>query len=116
MDADFFVDPACNTLFSLIKTEISAGRPIDYSEIATHLKGEAELTLLSELTLSDDLDDAELARIDENLRALERLAADRRLRGLQREIQEAQQAGDETRISELWQQKRRWMQVLDTLK
>jgi hypothetical protein len=35
---------------------------------------------------------------------------------LQREIQKAQQAGDETRLNELWQQKRRWMQVLDTLK
>jgi len=116
IDEDAFADPACKTLFSIIKTRLSSADPIDYSEIATHLRGEAELTLLSELTLSDDLDDAELARIDENLRALERLAADRRLRGLQREIQEAQQAGDETRISELWQQKRRWMQVLDTLK
>src|SRR4029077_16138305 len=55
IEKEAFVDPACKTLFSIIKTRLTSSNPIDYSEIATHLKGEAELTLLSELTLPDDL-------------------------------------------------------------
>src|SRR5215212_9359038 len=113
---DHFEDPGCKTIFSITKTDLLAGNPIDFGEITTHLKGEAEITLLSELTLSEDVDESGLARIDENLRALERSHANRCLRLLQRDIQEAQKAGDELRMDELWQQKRQWLQVLDTLK
>ena len=44
---ELFEDPACKTLFSIIKNDLAAGQPIDFAQVATHLRGEAELTLLS---------------------------------------------------------------------
>jgi DNA primase len=96
-----FADPTCKTLFSIIKTRLTSANPIDYSEIATHLKGEAELTLLSELTLTDDLDDGILARLDELLTPLHRSFVERRQRQIQQEIEEALRNGDEDRVRQL---------------
>ena len=112
IDADFFVDPACKTLFSLMKTEISAGRPIDYSQIATHLKGEAELTLLSEVTLTEDLDDGSLSRLDEVLLPMAKSYTERRTRDIQRELSEAQKAGNDVRVAELLAEKNRMLSTL----
>lgn len=112
IDADFFVDPACKMLFSLVKTEISAGRPIDYSQMATHLKGEAELTLLSEVTLTEDLDDGSLNRLDEVLVPMLKSYLDRRTKDLQRELSEAQKAGDDIRVSQLLAEKNRMLSTL----
>src|SRR6185369_14088970 len=39
---EYFEDPACKTIFSIIKTGLQAGNPIDFHEIQTHLRGEAE--------------------------------------------------------------------------
>src|SRR5687768_17988443 len=39
--------------------------------------GEAELTLISELSLTEDLDDQQLQRLDENLAPMERAFLDR---------------------------------------
>lgn len=102
-----FEDPACRTVFSIIKNDIAAGSPIDFSAIQTHLKGEAELTLLSELTLRDDVDDQTLQRIDENLRPLERNYLERRKLQIQREIVEAERAGDHQRVEQLDAEKMR---------
>src|SRR5262249_2689652 len=99
-------------IFSLIKNDLEAGNPIDFHEIQTHLRGEAEVTLLSELTLSDDIDDQTLQRIDENLRPMERHYLERRKLEIQREIIEAQRAGDEPRESELLAEKMRISQQL----
>jgi DNA primase len=98
---EYFGDPACQTLFSIIKTDLLSGSPLDFAAIATHLRGEAELTLLSELTLSEDVDDATLQRIDENLRPMERHFLERRKLEIQREIVEAEKRGDEQRLAEL---------------
>jgi DNA primase len=102
-----FEDSACRTLFSVIKNELAAGKPIDFGAVATHLKGEAELTLLSELTLRDDIDDQTLQRIDENLRPLEKSYLERRTTEIQREIVEAVRVGDDGRLSELLAEKGR---------
>ena len=102
-----FEDSACRTLFSVIKNELAAGKPIDFGAVATHLKGEAELTLLSELTLRDDVDDQTLQRIDENLRPLEKSYLERRTTEIQREIVEAVRVGDDGRLSELLAEKGR---------
>ena len=102
-----FEDSACRTLFSIIKNDLSAGKAIDFGAVATHLKGEAELTLLSELTLRDDVDDQTLQRIDENLRPLEKSYLERRKSQIQREIVDAERAGDEGRLSELIAEKGR---------
>src|SRR5438128_5924326 len=93
----FFSDPACRTLFSITKSAISAGQPIDYSEIATHLKGEAELTLLSEVTLTEDLEDVALGRLNEVLIPMQKAYIERRKREILRDIEEAVRNGDKIR-------------------
>ncbi len=102
-----FEDAACRTVFTTIKSEVAAGKPIDFGVIATHLRGEAELTLLSELTLSEDVDDQTLQRIDQNLRPLERNYLERRKLQIQREIVEAEKAGDHDRVAQLDAEKMR---------
>ena len=112
----FFSDPACKTLFSIIKSAISAGQPIDYSEIATHLKGEAELTLLSEVTLTDDLDESAIARLDEVLIPMQKAFIERRKREIQREIEDAVRAGDQDRERVLDAEKLELSRMSNTLK
>jgi replicative DNA helicase len=112
----FFSDPACKTLFSIIKSAISAGQPIDYSEIATHLKGEAELTLLSEVTLTDDLDEAAIARLDEVLIPMKKAYIERRQREIQRETEEAVRSGDQDREQRLLAEKIDLARMSNTLK
>ena len=102
---DLFEDPACRTVFSIIKSELGTGQPIDFGAVQTHLKGEAELTLLSELTLRDDVDDQTLQRIDENLRPLEKSYLERRKLQIHQEIMEAERSGDRDRLSELMAEK-----------
>ena len=116
MDAAFFSDPACKTLFSIIKSEVSAGQPIDYSAIATHLRGEAELTLLSEVTLTDDLDEAAIARLDEVLIPMKKAYIERRKREIQREIEDAVRLGDQDRERKLDAEKLDLSRMSNTLK
>jgi DNA primase len=112
----FFSDPACKTLFSIIKSAISAGQPIDYSEIATHLKGEAELTLLSEVTLTEDLEDAAVARLDEVLIPMQKAYIDRRKREIQQDIEEALRNGDHDLHQRLDAEKIKLSRMSSTLK
>jgi len=112
----FFTDPACKTLFSIIKSEISAGQPIDYSQIATHLRGEAELTLLSEVTLTEDLDEAALARLNEVLIPMQKGYIERRTQEIQRELVEAERSADEDRVGRLWIERRDLLRMLSKLK
>src|SRR5947209_6011166 len=102
---EYFEEPACRTIFSIIKSDLQAGKPIDFREIQTHLRGEAEVVLLSELTLSEDIDDQTLQRIDENLRPMERHDLERRIREIQREIIDADKSGDHNRVAALLAQK-----------
>ena len=112
----FFSDPACKTLFSITKSAISAGQPIDYSEIATHLKGEAELTLLSEVTLTEDLEDAALGRLDEVLIPMQKAYIERRKREILRDIEEAVRNGDKVRERQLDIEKDELSRMWSTLK
>jgi DNA primase len=116
IDADFFVDPDCRTIFSLVKTEISAGRPIDYSQIQTHLRAEAELTLLSEVTLTEDLDDGALNRLDQILGPMQKGYIQRRSQDIQREAAEAKRNGDSERELLLQRESLDLMRMLNTLK
>lgn len=111
-----FEDPTCKTVFSIIKNEVTQGKPIDFGAVATHLKGEAELTLLSELTLRDDVDDQTLQRIDENLRPLEKSYLERRKLQIQREIAEAVRDGDEERLRRLDAEKLEVSRISSALK
>ena len=101
LQEELFQEPACKTLFSIIKNDVQAGNPIDFAEIATQLRGEAELTLLSELSLTDEFDDAVLGRLEESLQPLERRYIDTRLLEIQRDIQDAAKRGDESSSEKL---------------
>jgi len=113
---DFFNDPACKTLFSIMKNDLVTGSPIDFTEIATEIRGEAELTLLSELTLSEEVDEESLRRIDENLQRLEARYVKRRKLEIQREIVEAERAGDAGRVDELVAEKQELSRMSSALK
>lgn len=113
---EYFGDPSCRTLFSIIKNDVQSGNPLDFTAVATHLRGEAELTLLSELTLSEDVDDATLHRIDENLRPMERSFLERRKLEIQREIVEAEKRGDAQRVDELVSEKLSLSRISSQLK
>ncbi|HYC90403.1 MAG TPA: DNA primase [Thermoanaerobaculia bacterium] len=111
---EYFDDPGCKTLFSIIKSELSAGQPIDFVQVATHLRGEAELTLLSELSLTEDIDDRSLQRIEENLLPMERTYLSRRMQQIQRQIIDAGSDGD--RVAELYQEKLQLSRMLHSTK
>ncbi len=113
---EYFEDPACKTVFSIIKSDLASGRPIDFAQVATHLRGEAELTLLSELSLTEELDDPQLQRLDENLVPMERAYLDRRQIQLQRDFQEALRSGDEKRADQLAVEKNDLARMLRSLK
>jgi len=111
---ELFEDPACKTLFSIMKNDVVSAQPIDFTAVSTHLRGEAELTLLSELSLSEDLDDRALQRIDENLRPMERSYLSRRMQQIQREIHESGDDGE--RVAELDKEKLQLSRMLHSLK
>jgi DNA primase len=111
---ELFEDSACKTVFSIMKSAFALGQPIDFAEVATHLRGEAELTLLSELSLTDDIDDRSLERIDENLRPMERGFLSRRMQQLQREIIDSATDGD--RLAQLSSEKLELSRMLHSLK
>lgn len=111
---DYFEDPASKTIFSIIKSDLSAGEPIDFGQVATHLRGEAELTLLSELSLSEDIDDRSLQRLDENLLPMERTYLSRRMQQIQRQIIDAGTDGEG--LDELYREKLQLSRMLHSLK
>lgn len=116
LQEELFEDPGCKTIFSIMKSDLLSGQPIDFEQIKTHLRGEDELRLLSELALSDDIDDRSLDRIDENLRPMERSYVDRRKLQIQRDIVEAEKAGDLRRVDQLSIEKMELSRILSTLK
>lgn len=113
---EYFEDSACRTVFSIIKTMVADAQPIDFAEVQTHLKGEAELTLLSELSLTEDIDDRTLERLDENLRPMERGYLERRSVVLSREIAEAGKRGENARADELLAEQTQIRRMLQSLK
>jgi DNA primase len=113
---ELFADPACKTIFSIIKNNLLAGDPIDFTEIATQLRGEAELTLFSELSLTEEVDDAVLGRLEESLQPLERRYIDTRLLEIQRGIHDAEKRGDESGVRELFVEKQALTRMLNTMK
>jgi DNA primase len=116
LSEELFEDPACKTVFSIMKSDLAAGQPIDFEKVQTHLRGDAEQTLLSELSLTEDIDDRILERLDENLRPMERGFLDRRKQQIQRDIVEAERNGDTRRVEELVTQKMELTRMLSSLK
>jgi len=104
VQADYFEDPACKSVFLAIKDAVEQGQSLDFSAISTHLKGENELTLLSELALWEEGDDSK--PLDE-LHHMRARFTERRLRELQHEIQQADREGDAQRVQALDSEKHR---------
>ena len=108
----YFEDEACRTIFSITKNDLHAGNPIDFNALSTHLRGEAEVALLSELVLGDLFEPGFLGRVEEALGPLERRYLERRKTHIQREIVEAERAGDESRLADLLTEKARMLNSL----
>jgi replicative DNA helicase len=116
LQEEWFEEPACKTLFHIMKSRLQAREPIDFGEVGAHLKGESEVALLAELSLTEDIDDSSLQRIDENLLPMERSAIDRRLKQIQREIVEAGRSGDTARETQLLAEKTELRRIYRELK
>ncbi len=97
---EFFEDPACLSIFRAVKSRVSEGQPLDFSGLTTDLKGEVELTRLSELALAES-DPFDAGALEDLLRHMERRYLERRQREIQREIQEAERAGDHKKLQSL---------------
>src|SRR5260221_8587857 len=113
---EFFEQPACKTLFSIIKNDVRDGNPIDFTEMTTHLKGDAELNLLSELTFSDDPGTLTTGNLDLNVRELERRYIFRRRKEIQQEIVDAEKVGDSGRVDQLITENESLNRILNSLK
>ncbi len=113
---DFFEDPSCRMIFEVVKQGFSDGQPLDFSEIATHLRSEADLTRLSELALNEETDGYDLKALENTIRLMERRLLDRRLREIQIGIQEATLQGDLEREHSLLTQKNELSKQLHALK
>lgn len=102
---EYFQEDTCREVFRAIQKTESSDQPLDFSAIATHLRGESELTRLSELALGDESDGPDLKKLEDTVRLMERRYLDRRLKEIQAEIQEAMRAGDLKRAQTLDQEK-----------
>lgn len=111
---EHFEDPACKTIYSIVKNDLAAGQAIDFAQVQTHLRGEAEILLLSELSLTEDIDERSLQRLDENLLPMEKNFLSRRMQQIQRQIIDAGTDGD--RVAELDREKLQLSRMLHALK
>lgn len=116
VQAEFFEDPVCKTIFLEIEKAISEGQALDFSAIATHLKGDTDLTRLAELALGEETDELDLKSLEDTIRLMERRFLDRRLKEIQIGLQEALREGDSRREEELLSQKQDLSRKLHALK
>lgn len=113
---EYFEDSVCRTLYSAIKERIFRAQPLDFSGIATDVRGEAELTLLSELALGDEVGDSNPRALEDSIRRMERRSLERRLKELTHHSEEAQREGDSVREQALLVEKMAVLEQLRTLK
>ena len=115
LDEEQFVDPTHRAVFLAIQKDVRDLHPIDSAAVASQMRGEAELTLLSELALTDDLDERNLQRIDEILIPMRSDYLARRQQKLQRELLDALQHGDDRRADELMAEKLSLRKAVESL-
>ncbi|HEY5551899.1 MAG TPA: toprim domain-containing protein, partial [Opitutaceae bacterium] len=89
-----FEDPASRNIYLAVKNSLSASQSLDFSEIATHLRGDADLTRLSELVLGEDVEEFDMKALEDTVRLMERRFLDRRSKEIQILLQEAVRVGD----------------------
>ncbi|HXI11618.1 MAG TPA: DNA primase [Thermoanaerobaculia bacterium] len=104
MQAEYFEDPSCRVIFSAVCELAKRGQQIGFHELASQLRGDQELTLLSELALWDEDDQAQPS---EELYHMRARFTERRLSEIQQEIQQVTRAGDSERERSLDAEKHR---------
>ena len=103
---EYFEDPTCRTIFRALARRVDEGQPLDFSEIATEIRGESELTRLSELAITPDERDSDSPHtLGDTVRLMERRFLERRLKQLNSEIQEAERSGDPAQVDVLFGEK-----------
>jgi DNA primase len=116
LTSEHFEDGPNRNLYLVTKNMLETGQSLDFSAIATHLRGDADLTRLSEIVLGGETDEFDAGNLDKNFRTIQRRFLDRRLRALQSEIQEASTSGDSDRVRALDLTKQKLSKELHTLK
>lgn len=102
---EWFEDKECRAIAEVVIAMRRTDQPLDFSSVATHLKGEAELTRLSELAFEDEDDESDTAILASTLDRMRKRQLDRRSTQLQAEIREAERAGDNAALDRLLREK-----------
>ena len=102
---EWFDDGACRAIAEVVVKLRETNQPLDFSNVATHLKGEVELTRLSELAFEDEEDETDDAALASALDRMRKRQLDRRSTQLQAEIREAERAGDTEVLNRLLREK-----------
>lgn len=105
LSAEWFEDGPCRAIADVIIKLRETNQPLDFSSVATHLRGEAELTRLSELAFEDEEDETGNAALASALDRMRKRQLDRRSTQLQAEIREAERSGDIDMLDQLLREK-----------
>jgi DNA primase len=99
-----FEDSRARTIFSAIRNANKGDSAIDFSSLATHLKGEGEIALLSELSVVE-VSTADRGDINIVLNGLQKRSLDRQIEAIQRQIEAAAGSGSQEEIDKLLRSK-----------
>ncbi len=103
---EYFDDADCRSIFRAVAERAREGQPLDFSVIATDLRGESQLTRLSELAIAPDEKELDSPNsIGDTVRLMERRFLDRRLKEITSEIKAMREAGDGEREQALDREK-----------
>jgi len=115
--SEWFEDPDHKTIFSMTEDSLRSGSPIDFNELATHVKGDTAQTLLSKISVDDeDIDDPPLQYLGFVIHEMEEAYLNRRNLEIQQDIAEAQRHGDHDLAVELGMEKLRILRMLNEAK
>jgi DNA primase len=114
---EYFDDADCRAIFRAVAARARAGQPLDFSGIATDLRGESQLTRLSELAIAPDEKDLDSPScLGDTVRLMERRYLDRRLKEITAEIKGVRETGDREREQALDREKIELSRRLHALK
>ncbi|MDX1583530.1 MAG: DNA primase [Thermoanaerobaculia bacterium] len=105
LEPDWFDNTECRAIAEVVVRLRDNDQALDFSNVATHLKSEVELTRLSELAFEDEEDETDEAALASTLDRMKKRQLDRRANQLQAEIREAERAGDSEKLDRLLREK-----------
>ncbi len=114
---EYFDDADCRSIFRAVAERAREGQPLDFSGIATDLRGESQLTRLSELAIAPDEKELDSPNsLGDTVRLMERRFLDRRLKEITSEIKAVRDTGDRVREEALDREKIELSRRLHALK